>query len=459
MLSSPRWLVDPSTVTVLHDHLYSEDRKFLRVPNLWLSNQSPSELPIRSSVSLSIESVALGIFSGDDWSSEGRGKNSVSLTMKGLKSQLDLGGETSPPTLFKTTFSAKEISISDAVASSVFESLFFTHDRSVRLEVMLLKIPGAFPDQISIDIDVPPICVTVDQDTAEFVSGFLRRFSVSEDMDEESPESPALTIRSIRISAIPIELNYRSKRLSLANLRSGDPLELLNLLPLLEGLGLTLSEVKLTDCCPEDLVARFGSAYGRDINKAQILRSLSGITPVRSFSNLAGGIGDLIGAIGKPKPARGIWRGARELLGRVVKEGLAVADLAVGGVEGLLEGVVGSPPHIEPIATHRSSSVEIMYDGHPEESNDWSEVTAPRRRFVPSSALEAADVGMTALLRGILSGGEAAISSRGVKLFLVKPVLGGVNALGAAVRSVRRAADPVAIRGIDKKYKSGGVGR
>ena len=88
-------------------------------------------------------------------------------------------------------------------------------------------------------------------------------------------------LRSINLSALLLVMDYRAKRLDVDALQKGDLWELLNLLPLLEGLEIALQSVKLHALPAQIAMKMVIDTWARDINRSQILRSLAGITPIR----------------------------------------------------------------------------------------------------------------------------------------------------------------------------------
>ena len=496
-----RWFVDPKSVAVLQDHLLGSDasKKFKRLRAFQGSGCSAVEVESTSSCSVSVGSCSVAIFEGDDWPvsllgrsqsrSNRRKKSSVTLELSKLQGEFDKGTE-GYTTLSRFTVSAQELNIVDSVSNSVFQFLLSRlRENNSPVQHLFLSVDiakeGDAEAVSAADIGLPPLCVTVDQDTIEFISGFLRRFSsmgystVAEDAEDsievDSPPELAVTselgIQSFTVSSVAIEVNYRAKRVSVAGLRRGDPLEFLNLLPMLEGLRMQLSEVKLADILGfEDLAQRISTSWGRDLNRAQILRSLAGMTPIRSITNIVSvGVNDLLGqpvAQLRRKDGRvskGIIKGLNSFFSTLVIEGLALADLCVSGAQTALSTAENSlaTPATQPDA---GPAVELVWD----ENDEWTEVergATSHRPYMPSSALEGIELGTRALLRGIFSGLDGVQQSaqqqqtvmsvaRGLPLFVLRPAIGATQALAVAVGSARRAVDAPGQKEISRRYKA-----
>jgi hypothetical protein len=245
--------------------------------------------------------------------------------------------------------------------------------------------------------------------------------------------------QTFTVSAIDIELNYKSKRVSLTRLRKGDKLELINMIPLLEGLKLHMHEVRMVDVVDvDDMCARLVNYWSKDINKAQILRSLSSITPIRSLTNLSSSISNLIHQPLRQlrrkdgHVSRGVLRGISSFVRTLAVESLNLADVMVSGAQAALE-VVDS-------ATGPSERIECTIDESDiaEGEEEWVSVEqgARRRALDPSSAIEGLRTGSESLLRGV-----NVTTTRGPSGFILQPAIGAAEAVSVVIRGARSAVD------------------
>ncbi|CAD7969228.1 unnamed protein product [Amoebophrya sp. A120] len=115
--------------------------------------------------------------------------------------------------------------------------------------------------------------------------GTMTGHSASSSSSSSSALGPKF--QHVRISALLAVMDYRAKRLDMQALQRGDLTELINLLPLLEGLEIAFRSVKVQQVVGTNkLLQLLVDQYANDLNRSQILRSLSGITPIRSFANI-----------------------------------------------------------------------------------------------------------------------------------------------------------------------------
>ena len=506
-LGTARWFVDPTTVAVLQDHLLGSFaagsvpvKRLIQIPPHW----GLESALVDGSLNFHVNRAVFTIYDGEDWpalslgcpQSKGarRKKNSVALEFRGLELLAERGkaavaaranakDDKGSFAVKRFKLTAQEWDCKDMVGSSVYQYLFSKKEapisQAARFSISILSVQGG---ETAAEIDLGPLCITVDQDTVEFLGAFISRYSALcyKSIQAGSLDTPteqvvdqatgtSLQISMLRISAIELELNYRAKRLSVAGLRRGEPLEFLNLLPMLEGLGLRLGEVNITEggLSLDEIGRRISQTWGRDINKAQIVRSLSGLTPIRSFTNLLTvGLADLV-----EKPVRqfrrkdgsvstGLVRGISSFFGTLVVESLALTDLCVSGAQGVLtavEGQFASP-------TDSAEPVELLWD---ETGEDWTEVERGQRPYLPASASEGLQVGTHALIRGIFGGLQLGLghsndsvpqtvisAAKRLPLFVLRPALGATQAMSVAVKSAREAVDGTRQRELQRRYKA-----
>ena len=565
-----RWLVDPKQVSVVHDHWSSVGLTGSQSRN---SVVNAAESRIRASngllsmlsVSLSVDQVRLFLHGGFDW--EGtefhlagllrrRKRKSttviqpqslvcveldkVALTIVTVKPRSEkVADQVSPDDLTsELSLTLGEVRMKDGVVGSAYQYVLspLVGERAAlrpnnsggHVSVNYSSVGTVRKGQVS----VLPLCLTLDQDTLEFLSKFVQQTSllayradetveldlssdedsvhgeteqgpstetpeqqVSEELSEEHAgvSDPAesssrrtteggidVLFQSLQISPMQLEINYRSKRLSISGLRRGDPLQLLNLVPVLEGLQVALSEIKMVDVLDKsDVIGRLTRSWSKDINKAQILRSLSGVTPLRSFTNLSVGVTDLIKQPLKQIKrkdghlSRGLLRGISSFLRILTIESLNLADVVVSSAQTALE-------FVDSLATARDPSADLEQiecvwedsDGVDSTAGDtpayeWTAVErgARERLMDPASAVEGFRTGGDALVRGLKSGlrqsptveGSGVIVSmaKGAPGFILRPAIGAAQAVSVVLRGARSTVDSGRKRAeVERRYKA-----
>ena len=391
----------------------------------------------------------------------------------------------------------EDVRVRDGVAGSVYQYVLtrWSGKPSLTGANMLAVSFSQRGDTRKADLGIAPVSITLDQDTLEFISKFIAQTSlcsfksrgdgldleVSDDPSADDsadpedsgdvedgerideaivgqfeegtqtpPDSPDTSLfQSLIVSSIHADVNYKAKRVSMSRLRRGDALQLLNLVPLLEGLHVTLREVRMVDLADaDDGVGRLLTAWSKDLNKAQIFKSLSSITPLRSISNLSAGFSELINQplrqIRKKdgKFSRGLLRGFSSFFRTLTIESLNLADVVVSSAQNVLEAVDE--------ATSRPVDAEIHIDD--EDDEEWTsvEVGARERALDPASAVEGLRTGSDALIRGLtvrrpLSGAPG---------YILQPAIGAAQAVSVVLRGARSTVDSGKHRAeTERKYK------
>ncbi|CAD7933853.1 unnamed protein product [Amoebophrya sp. A25] len=127
------------------------------------------------------------------------------------------------------------------------------------------------------------------------IGGDRDRTRHSSSSTSSASSTPGATrFQHVRVSALLAVMDYRAKRLDVQALQRGDLSELINLLPLLEGLEIAFRSVRLSNVPASRLGLLLAEKWSRDLNRSQILRSLSGITPIRSFANIGSALTEFV---------------------------------------------------------------------------------------------------------------------------------------------------------------------
>lgn len=468
-----RWLVDPSTVQVLHDHLTNEEQKEKR-----RIAESRKEMQTHAteicggfeSISVTVKNIAFLIVEGSDW--EGSeyllaglvaprrlGQSFVCAELESVG--LDIA-RSKKDDWVNLNVSAADFRIRDGVVGSVYQHVLCQWGTRIGSDALSAWFAKRDQGESKGEISVAPICVTVDQDTLEFMNAFISRVSRYavrrgaegveldinlddfEDDQESLGDENSVELRPIgerlfknfQVSNIDVELSYRAKRLSLRKLGKGDTLQLLNLVPLLEGLRVSLGQVRMVDVASvEDIANRILAAWTRDMNKAHIIKSLASVKPLKSFSNLSASLADLVRQPLRQmkrkdgRVSRGVLRGVSSFVRTLTIESLNLADVVVSSAQSALEMVDS--------ATRPVEQLDCVLEDE-EEENSWIPVErgARERALDPASAIEGLRTGSDSLLRGV-----NVTLARGAPGFILQPAIGAAEAVSVVIRGARSVVD------------------
>lgn len=298
--------------------------------------------------------------------------------------------------------------------------------------------------------------------------------------------------KSVSVSALLLSVDYRAKRLDVGALRRGELWELVNILPLLEGLEVAFRSVTVSGITGSNQVlAMLVNAWSTDLNRTQILRSLTGVTPIRSFANIGTGFADMVleplkqYRAGKDshQVSSALLRGLVSFLKNVTVESMDLTERILVGTQSALEYVnscLRELPEGQAPAIAGAQNVEIrpeLLDGSDGSlsalSQHWTPVERGATDFLqPGSATEGLQQACTNLTRGMRHAGQAVVgrpflelqrgASRekvlksivsGIPVCVLRPAIEATAAATTALRGVRNSVDPVRRREVVKKYK------
>jgi len=371
-----------------------------------------------------------------------------------------------------------------------------------------------------VDLRLLPLQLTIDQDVVDFLLEFVQLCTlptyVEEDPQEmtgssptDSPEvyadarrapaapaaaaaaPPAMLVRDpffqrVSIGPLLLSVDYRAKRLDVDALRRGELWELVNLLPLLEGLQIAFRSVSVS-CVSglNQLMAQVISAWSADLNRTQILRSLTGVTPIRSFANIGGGFAEMVleplktyrTGGGTQRVSRTILRGLVSFLKHVTVESIDLTERIFVGTQSALE-YMNTCLHEH---TQGPAAAAAGRPREPAESGDsplaqaeaWTAVERGASDFLqPGGAAEGLEQACASLTRGMRHASEAVVVRpllelhrgaprnqvlrsvvTGIPMCVLQPAIGATAAATTALRGVRNSVDPLHRREMVQKYK------
>eukprot|EP00931_Biecheleriopsis_adriatica_P087392 TRINITY_DN61874_c0_g1_i2.p1 TRINITY_DN61874_c0_g1~~TRINITY_DN61874_c0_g1_i2.p1 ORF type:complete len:2376 (-),score=522.53 TRINITY_DN61874_c0_g1_i2:53-7180(-) len=367
--------------------------------------------------------------------------------------------------------------------------------------IQLCKLPTYVEEEGEIqDFGVPPEAATLGEDMIGVTAASLLHRRDEGVMNAATAGSAALFFQEVNVGGLLLSVDYRAKRLDVEALRRGELWELVNLLPLLEGLQVHFRSVmvKVTTGADE-VLSQVVKAWSADINRTQILRSLTGITPIRSFANIGGGFAEMVLEPLKQyrtggdadRISRTMLRGVISFLRHVTIESIDLSERVFVGAQAALEfantrlantrfGEGGPSSRALPPALPRATSAgpDLPDDASSNlagSSSGWLPVERGASNFLqPDSAAEGLQEARTSLTRGLRNAGpflvrpvleykrgapkEQVLRSvvSGIPMCVLRPALGATAAATTALRGVRNSVDPSHRREIVGKYKSPG---
>lgn len=284
-------------------------------------------------------------------------------------------------------------------------------------------------------------------------------------------------------------MDYRAKRLDVEALRRGELWELINLLPLLEGLQIAFRAVAVNGAAGLSQVAtQVVDAWSADLNRTQILRSLTGVTPIRSFATIGGGFVDMVleplklyrSGSGSQRVSRTLFRGLVSFLRNVTVESIDLTERVLVGAQSSLEFVADVFGEGQaPAAVHagRAAPAAPPAAASAAEARAEAELWTPVERgaadfLQPAGAADGLQQAYTSLSRGVRHAGEAVVVRplmelqrgvprekvlksvvSGIPLCVLRPAIGATAAATTALRGVRNSVDPRHKREVEEKFK------
>jgi autophagy-related protein 2 len=373
-----------------------------------------------------------------------------------------------------------------------------------------------------VDARLLPVRLTVDQDVVQFLIDFVQLCALAEYVEEDPQEGAqdaarvqgayseassstqaAPTARRavpqagrappifqlVSVGALLVSVDYKAKRLDVDALRRGELWELVNLLPLLEGLQIPLRGVQVRGARGfEQVMLRVVKSWSADLNRTQILRSLIGVTPIRSFANIGTGLAEVVMEplrqyrIGGDSEhvSRTLLRGLVSFLKHVTVESIDLTERIFVGTQSALEYVnkcVSEPAQAARGGAGPSpAGAALSIEGGTDDgviAEAWTSVERGAAEFLqPGSAREGLEQASASLVRGVRDAGQAVVvrpllefqrgASRervlrsvvsGIPMCVLRPAIGATAAATTALRGVRSSVDPRRHRELVRKYK------
>ncbi len=197
----------------------------------------------------------------------------------------------------------RDLDVFDHIPTSTWKK-FATYDRDagerpidgdmVHLEVLVVKpVPELAATEFVLKVSVLPLRLHVDQDALDFITRF---FEFKDDSAPPTHASPSDIpfIQRAEIRNIPVQLDFKPKRVDYAGLRSGHTTEFMNFL-ILDGSRMTMRHTIIYGISGFDRLGKtLNDIWMPDIKRHQLPGVLAGLAPVRSLVTVGSGFKDLI---------------------------------------------------------------------------------------------------------------------------------------------------------------------
>lgn len=443
-----------------------------------------------------------------------------------------------------------DFDIRDRVHGSVFSRLLacFEDDekrpRPSEAEMLHLRVdelvhgarndatPPAEPEEVApeynVELQLLPLQLTVDQDTVEFLEDFWQLSSMSTYVEEDgaqdylaaagirdeataaeaSSPDPAdgdptaqplpvvpLFFQQVTVGSLLVSVDYKAKRLDVEALRRGELWQLVNLLPLLEGLQVHFRSVTVKNARGyEKVLAQVVQGWSADLNRTQLLRSLTGVTPIRSIANIGGGFAEMVleplkqyrAGEDAEQVSRTMLRGLISFLRHMTIESIDLTERVFLGAQAALEYANTclaeelSPPQrasgsaTAPAVSAAGGSAAPGASASASGS-DWLPVERGAAEFLqPGGAKEGLQEAGSNLTRGLRNAGPFLVRPlleiqrgapkkqvlrsvvSGIPMCVLRPAIGVTSAAVPAIRGVRNRLDPSHRREMVRKYRGPG---
>ncbi|KAI2469468.1 hypothetical protein F4781DRAFT_216911 [Annulohypoxylon bovei var. microspora] len=403
-------------------------------------------------------------------------RHKITFELKGVNVDLVTFPSDSGETQSSVDVRIKDLDVFDHVPTSTWKK-FATYDQDageremgssmVHLEILNVKpIPELAASEIVLKATILPLRLHVDQDALDFITRFF------EFKDESAPVHASPTdipfVQRAEINSIPLNLDFKPKRVDYGGLRSGHTTEFMNFL-VLDQARMVLRHTIIYGVSGFDRLGKtLNDIWMPDVKKTQLPGVLAGLAPVRSLVNVGSGFKDLVEIpIREYKKdgriIRSISKGAvafaKTTGTEIVKLG---AKLAVGTQYALqgAEGVLVKQP--EPRDTAGWDDEELDTEEPKQISLYADQPTGVMQglRGAYSSLARDLNVARDAIIavpgevmESQSAQGAAKAVLRRAPTIIFRPLIGSSKAIGQTLMGATNALDPQNQRRVEQKYK------
>ncbi|KAI1462592.1 hypothetical protein F4805DRAFT_408558 [Annulohypoxylon moriforme] len=403
-------------------------------------------------------------------------RHKITFELKGVNVDLVTFPPESGETQSSIDVRIKDLDIFDHVPTSTWKK-FATYDQDageremgssmVHLEILNVKpIPELAASEIVLKATLLPLRLHVDQDALDFITRFF------EFKDESAPvhasPSDIPFVQRAEVNSIPVNLDFKPKRVDYAGLRSGHTTEFMNFL-VLDQARMVLRHTIIYGVSGFDRLGKtLNDIWMPDVKKTQLPGVLAGLAPVRSLVNVGSGFKDLVEIpIREYKKdgriIRSISKGAvafaKTTGTEIVKLGAKIAvgtQYALQGAEGVLvkqpesrdisgwddeEMDTEEPKQISLYADQPTGVMQGLRGAYSSLARDLN-VARDAIIAVPGEVMESQSA----------QGAAKAVLKRAPTI-IFRPLIGSSKAIGQTLMGATNALDPQNQRRVEQKYK------
>ncbi|KAI2638776.1 hypothetical protein GGS26DRAFT_542823 [Hypomontagnella submonticulosa] len=403
-------------------------------------------------------------------------RHKITFELKGINVDL----VTFPPGTGETQSSVdvriRDLDIFDHVPTSTWKK-FATYDQDVgeremgtsmvHLEILNVKpVPELAASEIVLKATVLPLRLHVDQDALDFITRFFEFKDDSTPIHASPSDVPF--VQRAEVNSIPVNLDFKPKRVDYAGLRSGHTTEFMNFL-VLDQARMVLRHTIIYGVSGFDRLGKtLNDIWMPDVKKTQLPGVLAGLAPVRSLVNVGSGFknlveipireykkdGRIVRSIGKGAVAFAKTTGTE-----IVRLGAKLAvgtQYALQGAEGALvkqpesreitgwddeETDTEEPKQISLYADQPTGVIQGLRGAYSSLARDLN-VARDAIIAVPGEVMESQSA----------QGAAKAVLKRAPTI-IFRPLIGSSKAIGQTLMGATNALDPQNRRRIEEKYK------
>ncbi|KAI2625729.1 hypothetical protein GGR54DRAFT_637510 [Hypoxylon sp. NC1633] len=370
----------------------------------------------------------------------------------------------------------RDLDIFDHVPTSTWKK-FATYDQDageremgtsmVHLEILNVKpVPELAAAEIVLKATVLPLRLHVDQDALDFITRFFEFKDDSAPVHASPSDIPF--VQRAEVNSIPVNLDFKPKRVDYAGLRSGHTTEFMNFL-VLDQARMVLRHTIIYGVSGFDRLGKtLNDIWMPDVKRTQLPGVLAGLAPVRSLVNVGSGFKDLVEIpIREYKKdgriIRSISKGAAAFAKttgtEIVKLGAKLAvgtQYALQGAEGMLvnqpesrevtgwddeEPDTEEPKQISLYADQPTGVIQGLRGAYSSLARDLN-VARDAIIAVPGEVMESQS-----------AQGAAKAVLRRAPTIIFRPLIGSSKAIGQTLMGATNALDPENRRRVEEKYK------
>ena len=304
-----------------------------------------------------------------------------------------------------------------------------------------------------------PLRVHCDQDTLDFITKFFLFKDDSVVSSGPPPEQPF--IQRLEVNKIPVKFDYKPKRVSLAGIRAGRALELMNFTTI-DSMDILLRRVIIYGISGFDKIEPcLSDIWTPDVKRTQVGNIVSGLALVRPVANVGNAIQGLWTIPMKEyekdgRIVRAVTKGAHAFLRNTTSEVARLgAKLAIGtqtaleNAEGLL--APGSRPSSSGSDAHRPR--RSNYANQPVGVIQGIRTAAKSLEKDLLTAKDAIIAIPGEVFESDSPASAAAVVARRAPTVILRPAIAVTKAVGTTLLGAGNALDPAARRKVEDKYK------